>query len=57
MSTRGKLTHETNHDYKYVWINVIHIETKIKSLGFLKLHDRDPDACCGMIFEIVTIMK
>ena len=29
--------YETNHDYKYGLIPVVHTETKIKTPGFLKL--------------------
>ena len=34
-------------------IHVIHIETKIKAPGFLKLYDNDLNAYAEMILEIV----
>ena len=43
-SVRSKVAYETNHDYKYGWIQVIHTETNIKALGFLKIHANDLNA-------------
>ena len=50
---KKKERHEKNHDYGCRWIHVIHIETKIKAPGFLKLYDNDLNAYAEMILEIV----
>ena len=45
---RKELAYETHYDYNYGQV-FIHIETKIKSLGFLRIYDNDINAYNGMI--------
>ena len=42
---------------KYGQIHVIHIERKLKSLAFLKLHDQDLCVLGEMILEMVYKQK
>ena len=44
---------EKNDEYKYGCIQVIHVETKIKGLGFLNIHGNDFNACGGIILKMV----
>ena len=47
---RKELAYETHYDYNYGQV-FIHIETKIKSLGFLMIHINDLSACGGMLYK------
>ena len=51
---RPKSGSEKNDKYKYGWIQVIHVDTKIKALGFLNIHDNNFNTCGGMILEMIS---
>ena len=57
MSIRGRNPSMPRVMITNMGIHVIHIERKLKSVGFLKLHDRDLCVLGEMIFEMVYKQK
>ena len=49
---RPESAYGTSHDYKYGWIQVVHIKGKIKALGFLKIHYNYHCACGAIPLEM-----